>query len=294
MSECGIYSITNIIDGKIYIGQTSNLKRRKYEHFYCLKKNKHRNSRLQRAYNKYGEENFIFNILEVCNREELDDREDYYMKKYNSMQKGVGYNLMGVEFKHYTHSKETRIKISESNKGKKLSLEARQKLSESKKGSKMPREAIEKMRITKIGKFKGEENVCSKISNTEAEEILKFLYSNQELSIKNVAIKFNTTYDVVYNLKENRSYKDVLPHLREKIKELYKFKNGSAKSRLKNGNIVNITDKVLKALELVEQGYSQNEVSKKLNISRNTIRKALKMKQENTEITNKTKELLVL
>lgn len=57
----GIYKITNLNDGKVYIGKSEDLKRRIKTHKLLLKRNKHFNYHLQNAYNKYGE-NF-FNLM---------------------------------------------------------------------------------------------------------------------------------------------------------------------------------------------------------------------------------------
>ena len=60
----GIYKITNIITGKIYIGSSLNLYDRLIQHRNNLRINRHENNYLQLSYNKYGEENFRFTILE--------------------------------------------------------------------------------------------------------------------------------------------------------------------------------------------------------------------------------------
>ncbi len=80
MSAC-IYGIKNNINGKYYIGQTINLRNRKGRHKYLLKNNKHHNLRLQNAWNKYGEKNFEFIILEDnITLENLKTREDFWIK----------------------------------------------------------------------------------------------------------------------------------------------------------------------------------------------------------------------
>lgn len=59
----GVYLIRNIKNGKVYVGQTNNLKLRKQNHFADLKANIHHNKHLQSAWNKYGKENFEFEVL---------------------------------------------------------------------------------------------------------------------------------------------------------------------------------------------------------------------------------------
>jgi group I intron endonuclease len=59
----GIYQIRNTLNNKVYVGSTKNFEKRKGEHFRDLKKNNHKNVKLQRSFNKYGEDKFIFEIL---------------------------------------------------------------------------------------------------------------------------------------------------------------------------------------------------------------------------------------
>lgn len=69
--NCGIYKIENIVTGDFYIGQSINLKKRKYQHFHELNKNKHINKFLQNSYNKYKRKNFQFSILLYSDQDNL-------------------------------------------------------------------------------------------------------------------------------------------------------------------------------------------------------------------------------
>lgn len=93
MLNCGIYKILNLINDKCYIGQSIDLDHREYEHFWSLKSNKHHNIHLQKSFNLYGEENFIFEVIEYCDKELLNEREKYWITIYNSLLIGNGYNL---------------------------------------------------------------------------------------------------------------------------------------------------------------------------------------------------------
>ncbi len=75
----GIYQIRNIITGEIYVGSAVNLNRRKGEHFYYLKRNRHHSILLQRNYNKYGLDCFKFEILAHCPREYLIKLEQWFL-----------------------------------------------------------------------------------------------------------------------------------------------------------------------------------------------------------------------
>ena len=88
-----IYFIINKITGERYVGQTTNFVRRKNEHLSQLKNKTHINKKLQNAWNKYGENNFIVEKIQYDNisKEELNNEEIKYIKQYNSYNNG--YNL---------------------------------------------------------------------------------------------------------------------------------------------------------------------------------------------------------
>lgn len=81
MPAC-IYCIKNNVNDHCYIGQTINFAQRKSKHFRELDKNEHHNLPLQRAYNKYGKENFSISVIEDnIPLEILKEREDYWIEK---------------------------------------------------------------------------------------------------------------------------------------------------------------------------------------------------------------------
>ena len=84
----GIYKIENLKNGKVYIGQSIHIERRWQEHSA-----KSSSSLIGKAIQKYGKENFSFQILEICNIEELDFLEGEYILKYNSLVPN-GYNVV--------------------------------------------------------------------------------------------------------------------------------------------------------------------------------------------------------
>jgi len=79
--------LTNKLNGKSYIGASSNITNRWYAH-----KNKARNARIAKLVTKVGKENFSFHILEECSLEELDDKEKYYIDLYDTLVPN-GYNV---------------------------------------------------------------------------------------------------------------------------------------------------------------------------------------------------------
>ena len=274
MNNTGIYKITCVENKKVYIGQSTNIRKRRYDHFAKLRMGAHRNEHLQRSFNKYGEDKFIFEVIEECTFEELDDKEEYYMKMYKSLNKRYGFNIKITEHKKYRHSEETKQKISKIHKGRKVSEETRRKLSIAFKGRVMSPESIRKMSEKRKGQMQGEENNWSKISNKQAEEILKFLMKKESwtVSMGEVANMFNVPYDVVVNLKNNKSYKGILKEYREQIKSDYSNFNVHSNSKIKYNAKPLIADKII---NLFKEGYTQSAIAKELKVSRNTIRPIL-------------------
>jgi len=139
----GIYTITNTITNHMYIGSTSNFIKRWNYHKLDLRKNKHENSYLQRAWNKYGEENFIFDKLIECDVEFIYSEEHYWCNLLQTHNKSLGYNLKA------THPNNKCI----------VTNETRQKLREKALTRRWSDEHKELFRSKKIGKSQSEEHI---------------------------------------------------------------------------------------------------------------------------------------
>lgn len=112
----GIYKITNLINQKVYIGQSDRLNDREREHFYRLNRNEHHNEHLQRAFNKYGKDNFIFECVEQT--ADLDNREIHWINEYGGINSKLNYNLkdpLSKEWSDYTRVKQSKSMIGEKN-----------------------------------------------------------------------------------------------------------------------------------------------------------------------------------
>jgi group I intron endonuclease len=113
---CGIYGIINIKNNMKYVGKSIDIINRFWTHRTCLRgiNSKYENEYLQNAWDKYGENNFEFYIIEKCDRDSLSEREMYYIKLLNTKYPN-GYNFTdgGEGVLGYTHNAERRKKIGE-------------------------------------------------------------------------------------------------------------------------------------------------------------------------------------
>ncbi len=90
----GCYSITNTVNGKVYIGCSNRMYDRWNNHRQDLRNNRAHNPHLQNAWNKYGETAFEFKPIIFCEKEFLDDYEIKLIKLYKTQDKNVGYNAV--------------------------------------------------------------------------------------------------------------------------------------------------------------------------------------------------------
>jgi group I intron endonuclease len=78
---CGVYKIRNLINGKEYIGSSTNLSARWCNHKYECNRRENNARLLQEDWVLFKEEQFVFEVLELCKKEELRDREQYWIEK---------------------------------------------------------------------------------------------------------------------------------------------------------------------------------------------------------------------
>lgn len=120
---CGIYKITCVVTGKFYIGSSLSIRIRWTSHKNTLKRNKHANSYLQHAWNKYGSENFLFEILENVPRAKLIEREQYWLDLTKCYDKEIGFNInKNAEYNYFDSLAKTWIVTTP--EGKEITVES--------------------------------------------------------------------------------------------------------------------------------------------------------------------------
>jgi group I intron endonuclease len=164
----GIYKITSP-SNKVYIGQSIDIERRfrHYKRMVCKEQIKIYNSFL-----KYGVDSHIFEILELCDTKDLNNRERYYQDLYDSVANGL--NLLYVKSEHFNggHSEESKKKISDSLKGKTFTDEHKYKIGLSNSRRVISSETIEKHRVNGLGK-KASPETKKKMSESQKKRFAK-------------------------------------------------------------------------------------------------------------------------
>lgn len=168
----GIYRIFHVESGKSYVGQSVNVERRLNGHLLQLSRGSHCNSRLQNAYSLYGKDSFAIEVLESCQKENLTEREQFWMDSYrqsnglynlapaagsplgykhnDEMRRKVSQSLIGNKRTlGKKHSDETKLKMSTTRKGRQISDLVKRKISKALTGKKASENGREKMKIAK-------------------------------------------------------------------------------------------------------------------------------------------------
>lgn len=227
---CGIYKITNKQNRKFYIGSSINIESRWYCHKSYLRRNVHSNPHLQNAWNKYGEDSFIFSILVEADEDSLLDKEQELIDETKCCDKNIGYNkalIAGSPMKDRKHSPETieklrkastgrvksaetRRKLSMANKGRKPSAESRKKMSEAKKG-KTPKCAFAPMsregrkKISEYAKTRtGHKNSNSRLTPEQIENMRKD-FKESDLTNGKIAEKYGVSLSTVKRIKYGKT-----------------------------------------------------------------------------------------
>jgi group I intron endonuclease len=261
--------IKNIVNNKIYIGQSLDINKRFKRHLRELKNNIHTNDHLQRSWNKYGKNNFKFEIIEQVEENQLNSREVYWIEYYKSHNSEYGYNkTLGGDSEIPTE--ETKLKLSQASKGKpkseqhkknlwknrnkQVSKETRKKLSEAAKKRVQQGEyfSIEvRKRLSEINKGKKlSEETKRKISETGKANGRKLTFEHKQKLIEACS----------------------KPHTEETKRKISESHKGKKMTDEQKKSLWKLSDEiVINILKYLKNGDSINAVSKKTNVSRNVV-----------------------
>lgn len=125
LTVCGVYMITSINTGLLYIGSSKDINRRFYQHRRELKKGEHYNKRMQRTINKFGQQDFIYQILEETTEENLLEVEQKYIDSLGVCNKEIGFNVSEIARNNFRSStrKEAITEVTELGRPPKIKRE---------------------------------------------------------------------------------------------------------------------------------------------------------------------------
>jgi group I intron endonuclease len=201
---CGVYLIWLNGSEKIgYVGKSVNIQVRCNNHLVNLRRGKHENQHLQRAFNKYGSESFGYKILEECDSDEdAFDKEIRWIKKlgmenlYNLSEGGKGF---GCKEKNPNYRKYVRYSPG----------------SEFRKGHSLPEDSINKMRIKLIGRHnsvltefkKGHIPANTKLDEEKVREIKSLI--KERKSLTEISKIYGVTVATISNIKRGKTWSHV-------------------------------------------------------------------------------------
>lgn len=211
----GVYQIKNLVNGKIYVGSSVDIRDRWWNHRSRLRNQTHKNSHLQAAWNKYGEDSFEFSILEVV--ENVDDvliREQWYLDNWK-----LDYNVALVASANQLGrplSEEHKKKISETKRknrdkfsgknnyfyGKHHTKETKQKLSNAHSGKILSKEHKKSIGDAQIG----EKSHYAKLTWTEVNEIRR-LYEEESWTENMLIEKFGMSQGAINKIVRYKTWR---------------------------------------------------------------------------------------
>jgi len=203
MIVSGIYQIRNSINHKMYVGSAKSIRHRFNSHRSSLSRGIHHSSLLQNAWNKYGVNSFVFEILEET--ENLIEREQFWIDQTKCYIKENGYNTKRIANSNLGvyPSLETRMKMSASRKGKKFSEETRMKQSISAKNREKLSELTRK-KISDSHKGKKKHRLRLKLIHIDTMEERIVTDIQECLTMLNISESKRTTiYAVTKGIKDS-------------------------------------------------------------------------------------------
>ena len=196
---CGIYKITCLPTNQCYIGQSIRIRGRLNQHKSDLKQGKHNNKFLQGLFNKYGFDNFAFEIIELCSIDELDEKEKTWITYYGGVESKMNCNFESGGHANKTYSAEIKKAKSEKYKGVGLPYGEKTRFKKGRtpwnKGLKMPKELKDKLSKVHKGKYLSEETKKKLSAINKGKRIGKDRYNSKAIIMFNKEWAFLKEFD---------------------------------------------------------------------------------------------------
>lgn len=254
LNKSGIYRIVNLVNGKFYIGSTNCFRIRFKFHRNRLRNNKHFNYLLQRSWNKYGEENFLFEIIEfVDDIDSLHIREQFWLDETESYKIAYGFNILEKA------GKPNKIIFTD---------EIRSKMRAKKLG--IPRTEEEKLKLSKA--MQGRRLSC-KLTEEDVVNI-KLLFRETDLNKTEIANLFNVNLSTISYILNNKTWQEISPQPDDYLSEELLIRLVEIKSNrkpIKNNKKLNEGQVKIIKLMLRDTTLFQFEIAKLFNVVRQTI-----------------------
>lgn len=253
-----IYKITNIINKKVYIGKTMDVKSRWARHKYFAKKGIRRH--LYNAMRHYGIDQFAISVIEECESSLVNAREQYWISHFNSTDKRLGYNRTiggdgGNTWELNQHKDETRQLLSVKLKGHAVNQEAILRNAEKRRGTKISEE-----------------------QKTEISKTLREGYSSGRIKV-NVPPHYDRTGS---KHTDDAKAKISSFHSGKSYEVIYGVETASKLKLLRRENFTGSGNPNYRAVTtddivgLIRDGYKNNEIAKMCGITTTTIWSRLK------------------
>ena len=196
--QCLIYKITNIIDNKVYVGQTwKTLDIRFYQH--CSKSG---SIKLYRSIQKYGKNNFKIELVTIAHTQSIADYwEIYFIELFKSCDRNKGYNIRGGG-SHGKLSKETRKKLSIASMGRVKTEEEKRKISDAQRGNKynIGRKVLDETKNKISDKLKGRASPNKDNMKLLPYQIINILQDNRPSRI--IAKEYGVSHTLILRTKK--------------------------------------------------------------------------------------------
>ena len=273
----GIYKFTNKKNGKVYIGQSTNIERRKQSHYWPSHSNKTPFDKILQTYPDL----FTFEVIEECLVEDLDEREKYWIKEYDSYYNGYnctlgGNSARGEICKNATFTNEEVLEIIKLlEEGNLSNTEIANLFNSTRERIRSINEVkcwnhlhnykfnIRNENLIKKGVIlhgQGEQSSSSKLTEIQVKEIIQLL-KNSAIPMSHIAKQYNVSENAIKSI----NYCKTWTYLHNHKKDIRKESGHETKSECKS---LLTTQQVLEVIKLLEStSLTHQEIGDKFNVS---------------------------